>query len=120
MLGTLALPFKAPRHGPIRVMVRPWAWRVCSAARDGLAGRVLRCSYLGRQVEYLVHTAMGSILVVSNECEAMRQPAAPVSLMLGTRGVALWIDQGSPASHAAATSSPPTHSPRPIVQQGDR
>jgi hypothetical protein len=50
----------------------------------------------------------------------MRQPGAPVNLMLGTRGVALWIDQGSPAPHAAATSSPPTHSSRPIIQQGDR
>jgi iron(III) transport system ATP-binding protein len=95
-LGPLRLNLPAPFQGPIQVMVRPEAWLLLPASRQGLPGRVARRSYLGRRAEYEVDTELGALLVRTSQSAAMHQPGAPVSLALGSRGVALWSRDAGP------------------------
>jgi len=90
MLGPLRLNVPAPVEGRIRVMIRPEAWQLLPASRDGLPGRVTRRSYLGRRAEYEVDTELGVLVVLTSQSSEMHQTGAPVSLALGNHGVALW------------------------------
>jgi iron(III) transport system ATP-binding protein len=94
MLGPLRLgATRRPGHGGrVRAMVRPDAWQLLPAGRDGVAGRVARSAYLGHGAEYVIDTDLGALLVRSPHAQALYQPGAPVSLTLGARGVTVWGD----------------------------
>ena len=77
------------RHGPVRLVVRPHAWRLAPASVDGLAGKILTRAYLGRTTEYQVLTSLGTLLVVVRAETQLRQPESPVSLHLGVAGVSV-------------------------------
>ena len=77
------------RHGPVRLVVRPHAWRLAPASGDGLAGKILTRAYLGRTTEYQVLTSLGTLLVVVRAETQLRQLESPVSLHLGVAGVSV-------------------------------
>lgn len=80
-----------------RLFVRPNAWRMGYAASTGLAGRVVRRTYLGRTTEYLVETGVGLIYVFDRGDAVQREVDSPVSLYLNTRGVSIVIPSGEDA-----------------------
>ena len=122
MLGPLRLALTARADTPVRVMVRPEAWRVQPAGREGLAGRMSRCAYLGSHVEYHVDTELGLVLVKSAHAQALHQPGAPVSLTLATRGVMVWTAQArSPDTPAVSVPCHPEQpAPEAVLLQGEK
>ena len=92
-LGPLVLPQRhAGPAGPVQVAVRPEGWRLRHCREAGLAGRIARCSFLGRLTEYLVHTPLGLVLVHVPAQGAGLEPGAPVSLQLAGHGA--WVTGG--------------------------
>jgi iron(III) transport system ATP-binding protein len=89
-LGPLAL---AQRHtgpaGPVQVAVRPEAWRLLHCSEAGLSGRIVKRAFLGRLMEYLVATPLGTVLVHVPARGAALEPGAPVTLMLAGHGA--WV-----------------------------
>jgi iron(III) transport system ATP-binding protein len=89
-VGALEVPTTAPlAPGPVRVMVRPHAWRIQPPSTRGLAARVLRGAYLGRSVEYAVACALGEVRVVSPMTRSRHEPGAPVSLVIERDGAVM-------------------------------
>jgi iron(III) transport system ATP-binding protein len=111
MLGSLRLalplPAAAELGGPLRLLVRPEAWRIVAVGLEGLPGRIVRAAYLGHGAEYRVDSDLGELLVSCRHAEALHQPGAPVSLTLAGRGVTL-------LSGDAAGPSPGATHPRPV------
>ncbi|ROZ64111.1 ABC transporter ATP-binding protein [Ramlibacter sp. WS9] len=92
-LGPIALAQPhAGAEGPVQVAVRPEAWRVLHCAQPGLAGRIVKRSFLGRQMEYMVETQLGAVLVHVPAVGAGLEPGAPVSLQLAGHGA--WVAGG--------------------------
>lgn len=79
------------RQGPLRIVVRPEAWRLAPAGGAGLPGKVLHSAYLGRATEVRVHTALGDLLVVTPSQGPAYAPGAPVSLFLSVQGVSVLL-----------------------------
>ncbi|RYF46756.1 MAG: ABC transporter ATP-binding protein [Comamonadaceae bacterium] len=75
--------------GPVKIAVRPEAWRIHPAGNEGLAARVTKRTYLGNVMEYTLSTALGEIFVVSPEVAQPLSPGAPVSLDLAGHGVSV-------------------------------
>ncbi len=93
-LGPLTLDLGVPlRQGAVRLIVRPQAWCIAPAGAQGLAGKVERSAYLGRSTETWVLTALGSLLVISDQQAACHAVGAPVSLFLSRRGVSVLLPQ---------------------------
>jgi len=89
-LGPLRIaPGLTRRQGKVRLVVRPHAWRLAPASGEGLPGKVLSHAYLGRNTEYLVLTALGTLMVlVQGEAQA-RQVGSPVSVHVSPPGVSV-------------------------------
>jgi iron(III) transport system ATP-binding protein len=75
-----------PVPGPVRVAVRPEAWRLGPATGSGLPASVLRRTYVGKAIEYILATPVGPVLAFSRHL-AVLDAGAPVSLYLGEHGV---------------------------------
>lgn len=89
-LQELVLPgAHAGPAGPVQVAVRPEAWRLLHCSRPGLAGSVLTRRYLGSTFEYLVHTALGQVLVHATAAGVPVEEGAPVSLQV--QGPGAWV-----------------------------
>lgn len=89
-LGSLRLPGSHPGpDGAVRIAVRPEAWRVAPASGRGLSASVIRRSYLGRTMEYVMSTPSGEVLVHASQVRAPLEPGAPVSLFLGPHGTSV-------------------------------
>jgi iron(III) transport system ATP-binding protein len=112
-LGPFELQLRRKRpDGPLRVMVRPEAWRILAAGADGLPGRIERCAYLGHGVEYLIDTDLGALLVSTDNADALHQPGAPVTLMLGQRGVSVFdADARQAPQQSGSAPGHPTQNP---------
>ena len=92
-LGPLTVQPRQPvAPGPVKVAVRPEAWRLGAAPLDGAAclpGTVQKCAYLGSFQELTLNTELGAIFVVSPELEPAWQPGQPAWLSLGGRGLSV-------------------------------
>jgi iron(III) transport system ATP-binding protein len=89
-LGALALASRHPGpEGEVQVAVRPEAWRLRHCSQPGLAGSVARRSYLGRDMEYLVRTPLGAVLVHAPAVGTALEAGAPVTLQLAGPGA--WV-----------------------------
>jgi iron(III) transport system ATP-binding protein len=89
-LGPIALGQRhAGAQGPVQVAVRPEAWRMLHCAQAGLPGRIVKRSFLGRLMEYMVQTQLGPVLVHVPAVGAGLEPGAPVSLQLAGHGA--WV-----------------------------
>jgi len=88
-LGPLQLPL--PPHlpaGPLRLAVRPEAWRLSRSAKAGaLEAVVVKSAYLGSTQELTVDTVIGPIFVVWPEPGPLLAAGERVWLELGTHGV---------------------------------
>ena len=73
--------------GPVKVAVRPEAWRLGVA--DGMEATLRKAAYLGSFYEYDFDTPLGPIFVVSGDLSAPLAPGARTRLGLGERGVSV-------------------------------
>jgi len=89
-MGPLRLPADfAGAPGPVRVAVRPEAWRIGPAGITGLPGSVAKRCYQGKAMEYVVRTALGDVLVSVRAPALPLEVGAPVSLHLGAHGASV-------------------------------
>ena len=92
-LGPLTVQPRQPvAPGPVKVAVRPEAWRLSAAPSDGSAsvqGTVQKCAYLGSFQEVTLATELGAIFVVSPELEPAWQPGQAAWLSLAGRGLSV-------------------------------
>ncbi len=88
-LGPLEITPREPvRPGPVRVAVRPEAWRVARAGA-GLPATLCKTAYLGAVLEYSFETALGPIFVVSSDLDDLLSVGDEVVLGLGAHGVSV-------------------------------
>jgi iron(III) transport system ATP-binding protein len=88
-LGPITLrPRQAMNPGPVRVAVRPEAWRL-SPQGPGLEATVQKSAYLGSIQELTLQSPLGSIFVVWPEPEPLLAPGQRVWLSLSGHGVSL-------------------------------
>jgi iron(III) transport system ATP-binding protein len=80
-----------------QAVVRPHAWRIGPPRTAGLAGRVLRCTDLGRVHELLLATDLGELLVQCPRAARPHEVGAPVSVHLADEGVMLVPHSGPSA-----------------------
>ena len=89
LLGPLTLfPQRAVRAGPVKVAVRPEAWRI-EPPGTGIAARLSKSAYLGGSYEYTFDTNLGSIFVVSPDLQHVLDLGANVGLSLAGHGVSV-------------------------------
>ena len=93
-IGPLQLRSRRPvQAGAVKVAVRPEAWRVWAggdnSGSNGLAGRLLKCSYLGSQLELTVDTELGEVFVVSPDVDQVWRIGDAITLSLGSHGISV-------------------------------
>ncbi|MCE1190900.1 MAG: ABC transporter ATP-binding protein [Acidovorax sp.] len=89
-LGPLVLrPRTAVRSGPVRVAVRPEAWRITRQGEGLLPARLVKSAYLGAVHEYTFDTALGAVFVVSADLDDVLSVGDEVRLGLGAHGVSV-------------------------------
>ena len=62
-------PRTAVTSGPVKVAVRPEAWRIHRQGAGMLPARLDKRAYLGAVYEYTFETALGPIFVVSSDLD---------------------------------------------------
>jgi iron(III) transport system ATP-binding protein len=75
--------------GPVRIAVRPEAWRLSREREDGLEGVVQKSAYLGGTQEVTLQTALGAIFVVSPDPEPAYAAGERAWLSLSGHGVSV-------------------------------
>ncbi len=89
-LGPLCFaPARPVAPGPVKVAVRPEAWRVGPGGASGLAGSLSKTAYLGSQRELSFDTALGTVFVVLPESAQRWAPGDAATLSLGGGGVSV-------------------------------
>jgi iron(III) transport system ATP-binding protein len=89
-LGPLVLrPRVAVQSGPVKVAVRPEAWRIARQGEGLLPARLAKSAYLGAVHEYTFETALGNIFVVSSDLDDVLAVGDDVQLGLGVHGVSV-------------------------------
>jgi len=89
-LGPLVLrPRMAVQSGPVKVAVRPEAWRIHRQGTGLLPARLDKRAYLGAVYEYTFETALGHIFVVSSDLDDVLAMGDEVQLSLGAHGVSV-------------------------------
>ncbi len=87
------------RAGSADVAIRPESIRLEAVAVDGgIEGNVLKATYLGNHMEYMVETAIGELFVIDHEIGSMLSRGAAVTVVLDDRGVTLVRPDKSPAA----------------------
>jgi hypothetical protein len=91
-LGPLVLrPRVVPPAGPVKVAVRPEAWRIARQPESAaLAARLSHMAYLGGVHEYTFDTALGQVFAVSCDLDDVLGPGDEVYLTLGVHGVSVF------------------------------
>ena len=74
---------------PVKVAVRPEAWRIAALGEGDLAATVVKAAYLGSTREYTFETALGEIFVVAADASRTLAPGEAASLSLVGHGVAI-------------------------------
>jgi iron(III) transport system ATP-binding protein len=89
-LGPITLtPRQALAAGPVRVGVRPEAWRLSRHDEGGLEAEVLKSAYLGSVQELTLNTVLGAIFVVWPEPEPLLAAGERVWLRPSGHGVSV-------------------------------
>jgi iron(III) transport system ATP-binding protein len=89
-LGDLRLttPAHGVEPGERDVVIRPEAITV-GGAGQGLAGEVLKSTYMGAHTEYTVRTAVGDLFAIGHDRLKRRMPGEAVGLTFAPDGVIL-------------------------------
>jgi iron(III) transport system ATP-binding protein len=91
-LGPLELATEQTRReGPVRLVVRPQAWRLGPATGRGMPGQIESVAFEGRLTIYRVQTALGPIQVHRHHERQGLQSGAPVSVFLDGPGVSVLL-----------------------------
>jgi iron(III) transport system ATP-binding protein len=96
-LGPLrVMPRQPVAAGPVKVAVRPEAWRLSATATPadsaaGLPGTVQKCAYLGSFQEVTLDTELGTIFVTSPELQVTWRAGQPAWLSLAGRGLSVVV-----------------------------
>ncbi len=90
-------------EGQVQVVIRPDAWHIGPATGSGLAGSILRKTYLGQVFEYLISTPIGHVIVVTRHTANPLDEGAPVSLSLADHGVSEFVN---PVRHGHQEPTP--------------
>ena len=61
----LSIPSDAISKGPARLVLRPHALKIAAPDQPGLSGEISYAAYLGKEIQYTVETAVGSLFVIS-------------------------------------------------------
>jgi iron(III) transport system ATP-binding protein len=89
-----------PRHraspGPLKVAIRPEAWRVSAPDAHTLVGTVVKQAYLGSHQELTVDTPLGAVFVISPDARQRWQTGQTVGLSLDAQGVAVLDNRENP------------------------
>ncbi len=89
LLGPLRVEARQPMPaGPLKVAVRPEAWRV-GPPGQGLAARLAKLAYLGSVYEYTFDTELGPVFVVAPRGGEQLSLGSDVGLELARHGVAV-------------------------------
>ena len=101
MLGPLSIAEKVGVPGPagegaeklpVKVAVRPEAWKIHRTSFEGGAcvlGRLVKSAYLGSFHEYTFETELGKIFVVSSDLQDVLVPGEDAKLTLAGHGVSV-------------------------------
>jgi iron(III) transport system ATP-binding protein len=91
-LGPLHWPTQQTRReGPVRLVVRPQAWRLGPASGQGMPGQIEAVAFEGRITIYRVHSELGPIQVNRHQERQGLQVGAPVSVFLDGPGVSVLV-----------------------------
>jgi iron(III) transport system ATP-binding protein len=85
---SIKLPSQGLGPGEQNVVIRPEAIQVGAAGR-GLAGQVLKSTYMGSHTEYTVKTAVGDLFATGRDRLVRKMPGDSVGLTFDTDGVIL-------------------------------
>ena len=85
----LTLPHRGLPVGPVDVVVRPEAITIGEAGAPGMAGRILRATYMGSHTECVVATPLGEMLAFGPKRLARLAAGATVSVSFDPEGVVL-------------------------------
>ena len=89
----LHLPHRGLGAGPVELAIRPEAVELSPGASEGaIAGTVMKATYLGNHIEYIVACELGELFVVDGRVDAPIAPDTAVSITLAERGVTLVPD----------------------------
>ena len=89
----LHLPHRGLGAGPVELAIRPEAVELSPDASEGaIAGTVMKATYLGNHIEYIVACELGDLFVVDGRVDAPIAPDTAVSITLAERGVTLVPD----------------------------
>ena len=90
---TLDVPAGNARPGPARLAARPGRIVLHAADRPNtLPGQLLKVTYAGSHLEFVVATALGEVFVVSPDADALFAAGDPVGLGFAGRGPVLIRD----------------------------
>ena len=89
VVTVLASPASGAADQPVKLAVRPEAWRIVAPSEGELAAMVLKAAYLGSTREYTFETALGEIFVVAADASRTLQPGEIAGLRLAEHGVAI-------------------------------
>ena len=84
--ATLKLPHRSAQIGPIKIAARPDAM-VLSKTGEGLAGTVIKSSYLGKVREYSVKTAIGDLFITAPGRSEEFAPRSEVVVRFADSGI---------------------------------
>ena len=88
-LGPLSItPKQQVVAGAVKVAVRPEAWQI-DRGGAGVAGKLIKSSYLGSFFEYTFDTVLGNIFVVSPDLTDVLALGTQVGLSLANHGVSV-------------------------------
>jgi iron(III) transport system ATP-binding protein len=88
LMGPLSLQSRRPvLAGPVKVAIRPEAWRVealdtAAPPAGALQGRLVKQAYLGNCLEWTVATDLGEVFVVSPDTRRSWALGQPLALTL--------------------------------------
>ncbi|MGZ5241127.1 MAG: ABC transporter ATP-binding protein [Caldimonas sp.] len=89
VVAGLAAPATGAADRPVKLAVRPEAWRIVAVGDGQIAALVEKAAYLGSTREYTFETVLGPIFVVASDAARTLQPGESVGLRLAEHGVAI-------------------------------
>jgi iron(III) transport system ATP-binding protein len=84
---------------PVKLSIRPEAWRLGQATDNAIAGRIVERTYVGQRIQYSVETASGPQQVVELNPHVIHEPGeSPVTLHVRTDDVVVLPEGLAPVS----------------------
>ena len=86
----MCIPDRRARLGDVRVAVRPDALRLHAAPdAQAFSGEVVHAAFLGTEMQYTLHTALGELFVRSNDVFNTHPLGSRVGIGFADHGLAI-------------------------------